>query len=54
MICITASGEVGLEEIDKITSAISDVASPDANIIFGMNFDETMDDKLKAVLIDTK
>ena len=54
MICITASGEVGLEEIDKITSAISAVASPDANVIFGMNFDETMDDKLKAVLIATK
>lgn len=54
MICITASGEVGLEEIDKITSAISDVASPNANVIFGMNFDETMDDKLKAVLIATK
>lgn len=54
MICITASGEVGLEEIDKITSAISDVASPDANVIFGMNFDETMEDKLKAVLIATK
>ena len=54
MICITASGEVSLEEIDKITSAISAVASPDANVIFGMNFDETMDDKLKAVLIATK
>lgn len=54
MLCITASGEVGLEEIDKITSAISSVAAPEANIIFGMNFDETMDDKLKAVLIATK
>lgn len=54
MICITASDEVGLEEIDKITSAMSAVASPDANVIFGMNFDETMDDKLKAVLIATK
>lgn len=54
MICITASGEVALEEIDKITSAISADAAPDANVIFGMNFDETMNDKLKAVLIATK
>ncbi len=54
MICITASNGVGLEEIDKITSAISNVAAPDANIIFGTDFDEEMGDNLKAVLIATK
>ena len=54
MICITASDEVGLEEIDKITSEISSLASPEANIVFGMNFDETMGDNLKTVLIATK
>ena len=53
MICITASNGVGLDEIDRITSAIADVASPDANIIFGMDFDEEMGDDLKAMLIAT-
>lgn len=54
MICITASDEVGLEEIDKITSEISSLASTEANIVFGMNFDESMGDDLKTVLIATK
>lgn len=53
LLCITASGEAGLEEIDRISSAISAEAAPDANIIFGMNFDENMGDELKAVLIAT-
>lgn len=54
MLCITASEDVTLEEIDKITSAISGVALPDANIIFGINFSKTMNDNLKVVLIATK
>ncbi len=54
LLCLTASEGVGLEEIDKITSAITDLAAPDANIIFGMDFNEAMGDDLKAVLIVTK
>lgn len=54
LLCVTASENVGLEEIDKITSAITELAALDANIIFGMDFHETMGDDLKAVLIATK
>lgn len=54
MLCVTASESVGMEEIDRISSAVSELASPDANIIFGMDFDEAMGDELKAVLIATK
>lgn len=54
LICITASGNVGLEEIDKITSSISADAAPDVNVIFGMNIDEIMEDRLKVVLLATK
>ncbi len=54
LLCVTASEGVGLEEIDKITSAIADLAAPDANIIFGMDFDTEAGDGLKAVLISTK
>lgn len=53
LLCITAAGDVGLEEIDKISSSVSEKAHPNANVIFGMNFDETMDNELKAVLIAT-
>ncbi len=54
MLCVTASEGVGLEEIDRITSAVTDLAAPDANIIFGMDFDAEMGDRLRAVLIATK
>ncbi len=54
MLCVTASEGVELEEIDKITSAVSELASPDANIIFGMDFDPAMGDSIRAVLIATK
>lgn len=54
MLCVTAAESVGLEEIDQVSSAVSELAAPDANIIFGMDFDETMGDNLKAVLIATR
>lgn len=53
LLCITASGDVGLDEIDRISSNVSNSANPNANIIFGMNFDESMENELKAVLIAT-
>lgn len=54
MLCVSASEDVGLDEIDSIAGAISEVASKDANIIFGLSFDNTKDDHLKAVLIATR
>ena len=54
MLCLTAPNNVGIEEVNKVTSAISKVVSPNANIIFGMHFDETMKDELTAVLIATR
>lgn len=54
LLCITAPGNTALEEIDLITSAISCEASPTANVIFGMNFDDELEDGIKAVLISTK
>lgn len=53
LVCITAAEDAGLEEIDGITSVLTGMASPDANIIFGMNIDDTMEDAMKVVLIAT-
>jgi len=47
MLSITAPNDVGLEEINKISSSISNIASPDANIIFGITFNETLGDSIK-------
>lgn len=54
LLCISADGDADLEEIVGISSAISEKASPDVNLIFGMNFDDSMGDELKAVLLATK
>lgn len=53
LLCITAPGGVGLEEVEKISAAVSERAAKDANFIFGMDFDETMGDAMKAVVIAT-
>lgn len=53
LLCITAPKNVGLDEIEQISKAISEKTAPDANIIFGMDFDEQMEDEIKAVLIAT-
>lgn len=53
LLCISCAEDVALDEIDGINSVLSGMASPNANIIFGMNFDEAMDDQMKIVLIAT-
>ena len=42
-----------LEEIEKISSAVSEKATNDANIIFGMDFDDSFENEIKAVVITT-
>ena len=54
LLCISCAEDVALDEIDGINSVLSGMASPNANIIFGMNFDEAMDGAMKVVLIATK
>lgn len=54
LLYFTASGDVLLDEIEEIAEAIQVQADPEANIIMGMNFDETMNDDIKVVLFATK
>ncbi len=54
LLCITASSDTGLDEIDKISTAISEEAQRNATIIFGIDFDDNMQDEMQAILIATK
>lgn len=53
LLCITAPGSVSLEEVELISSAVTESASRDANVIFGIDFNETIGNEIKAVLIAT-
>ena len=53
LISITASPDVGLDDVDLASSLIAKEASPDANVIWGFAFDETLEDEMKITLIAT-
>ncbi len=53
LINITASPDIGLEEIDEASSLIHDEADPDATIIWGAAFDETLEDRINVTVIAT-
>lgn len=50
---ITASMDIAGEEIDEIGSIISEAAHDDANIIFGVVFDETVGEEIRITVIAT-
>ena len=50
---ITASPDIGLEEIDSAVAMITDEAQPDATIIFGAAFDSSLEDEMRITLIAT-
>ncbi|HAN20334.1 MAG: cell division protein FtsZ [Clostridiales bacterium GWF2_36_10] len=50
---ITASPDIGLDEIDNAVNMITDEAQPDATIIFGAAFDAKLEDEMKITLIAT-
>ena len=53
LISITASHDVGLEEVDLASSMVSREAGPDANVIWGLAFDENLDDEMRITIIAT-
>ena len=50
---ITASPDIGLDEIDIASSMITEKADEDANIIWGAVIDETLEDELRVTVIAT-
>ena len=53
LINITGSEDMGLEEVESAASLVQEAAHPDANIIFGATFDETMEDQIRVTVIAT-
>ncbi len=50
---ITASQDIGLDEIDMASSMITQQADEDANIIWGAVLDENMEDEIRVTVIAT-
>jgi cell division protein FtsZ len=53
IINVTASPDIGLDEIETASSMIAQQADPSANIIWGAAFDESMDDEISVTVIAT-
>ncbi len=50
---VTASPDIGLDEIDHAANMIRAEANPDANLIWGATFDDTLEDEIKITVIAT-
>ena len=53
IISITGSDDIGLEEVELASSIISDMAHPDATIIWGAQLDDTLDDTIRVTVVAT-
>jgi len=53
LINITGSQDMGLEDVEAAATLVQEAAHPDANIIFGATFDDTMDDEIRVTVIAT-
>ena len=53
LISITASDDIELTEVDAAAQLIKDEADPDANIIWGVAFDPTLQNEMRVTIIAT-
>ena len=53
LINVTGSVDIGLEEVETAANLVQEAANPEANIIFGATFDETLEDEIKVTVIAT-
>ena len=53
LISITVSPDVGLEDVDVASNLIAAEAAPDANVIWGVNFDNELEDEMRVTIIAT-
>ncbi len=54
LVNITGSLDIGLEDVETAASLVQEAAHPEANIIFGATFDETMEDEIRVTVIATR
>lgn len=53
LISMAVSPDVGLEDVDYASTLIAKEANPDANIIWGVSFDQTLEDEMHITIIAT-
>ena len=53
IINITASQDIGMDEVEEASGIVTEFTNPDANIIWGTAFDETMQDEMRITVIAT-
>ncbi len=53
IISITASEDIGLEEVAEASNAVKNMAHPDANIIWGVQLDENLEDTVRITVVAT-
>ncbi len=53
IISITGSDDIGLEEVELASSIISEMAHPDATIIWGAQLDDTLEDTIRVTVVAT-
>lgn len=53
LINITGSEDMGLDDVEAAANLVQEAAHPDANIIFGACFDESLQDEIRVTVIAT-
>ncbi len=53
LVNVTGSMDIGLDEVDTAASLVQQAAHPDANIIFGAAFDDSLEDEIRVTVIAT-
>ncbi|MBQ7565662.1 MAG: cell division protein FtsZ [Oscillospiraceae bacterium] len=53
LINVTGSRDLGLDDVETAANIVMEAAHPDANIIFGAAFDDTMEDEMRVTVIAT-
>lgn len=53
LINITGSEDMGLDDVETAANLVQANAHPEANIIFGASFDNTMEDEIRVIVIAT-
>ncbi len=53
LINITGSADMDLEDVETAASLVQEAAHPEANIIFGASFDDTLEDEIRVTVIAT-
>ncbi len=53
LINITGSSDLGLDDVETAASIVQEAVNPEANIIFGSAFDDTLQDEMRVTVIAT-